>query len=238
MLATRNRVMATGRINLTPLAPFDPLYEPTSLSRRWKEWKRRFEIYLLALNITNAKQKRAILLYQDGQATQDIFDTLPETGDDDDYDTAMSKLDEYFTPKKNIDYEIFKFRTAKQQQHETIEQYMTRLRKTATNCNFTNIDSEVKSTIIQNCQSKRLRRYALIEPDITFAKLIAEGRAYELSEIQASGIEQSLAPLSLHDEDSQPALTVVNTPRTHNDETVVARGHKQQDPFLPRVKPV
>ena len=84
---------------------------------------------------------------------------------------------------------------------------MTRLRKMATNCNF----------IIQNCQLKRLRRYALIESDTALAKLIAKGRAYELSEIQASGIEQSLAPRSLHDEDSQSALTV-NTPRTqeHN----------------------
>ena len=142
------------------------------------------------------------MLYQAGQATHGIFDTLPETGDDD-YETAVAKLDEYFTPKKNC--EILKFRRAKQQQHETIEQCMTRLRNMVANCNFTNIDNEVKSTIILNCQSKRLRRYALIEPDITLAKLIAKGRAYELSEIQASGIEQSLAPLNVHDEDSQSA---------------------------------
>ena len=98
--------MATGRIDLTPMAPFDPLSDPSSLSQRWKTWKRRFETYLIALNVTDNKQKRALLLYQAGQATQDIFDTLAETGDDDDYDSAVASLDTYFSPKKHVDYEI------------------------------------------------------------------------------------------------------------------------------------
>ena len=57
----------------------------------------------------NNAQKRALLLYQVGQATQEIFDTLAEKGDDDDFKTAMKKLDEYFSPKKNVDYKIFQF---------------------------------------------------------------------------------------------------------------------------------
>ena len=98
--------MAT-RLDVTPLPPFDPVSDPTSLSQRWKTWKRRFETYLLALNITDNKQKRALLLYQAGQETQEIFDTLTDTGED--YKTAVTKLDEYFLPKKNVDYETFSF---------------------------------------------------------------------------------------------------------------------------------
>ena len=89
-----------GRINLSPLATFDPVSNPSSLGQRWKSWKRRFEIYVAALNINDDKQKRAVLLYQAGQATQEIFDTIPETGDD--FATAMEKLDNYFTPKKKV----------------------------------------------------------------------------------------------------------------------------------------
>ena len=69
--------MAT-RLDVTPLPPFDPVNDPTSLIQRWKTWKRRFETYLLALNITDDKQKRALLLYQAGQETQEIFDTLTD----------------------------------------------------------------------------------------------------------------------------------------------------------------
>ena len=93
---------------------------------------------MTALDIQNAKQKRALLLYQVGEATQTIFDTLADTGED--YETAMTKLNEYFTPKKNVDYEIFKFRTTTQNAGETIDQYTTRLRKLAANCEFPDME--------------------------------------------------------------------------------------------------
>ena len=139
------------------LIPFDPISEPTSLSQRWKAWKRRFEIYLIAVNVQNNAQKRALLLYQVGQAAQEIFDTLADTGDDDDYKTAMEKLDDYF-PKKNVDYEIFQFRQAKQNIGETTDQFATRLRKPAAHCSFHDLDQEIKTAIIQNCRSKHVRR--------------------------------------------------------------------------------
>ena len=76
--------------------------------------------------------------------------------------TIIAALDTYFSPKEHVDFEIFKFREAEQQPHETIDQFSTRLRKLAATCDFANIDKEVKSAIIQNCLSKRLRRYALL----------------------------------------------------------------------------
>ncbi len=90
-----------------------------------------FETYLIALNIKEDTQKRALLLYQVGEATQEIFDTLSDTGEDKDYKVALEKLDEYFSPKKNIDYEIFHFHHAKQNIDETTDQFATRLRRLA-----------------------------------------------------------------------------------------------------------
>ena len=51
-------------LGLTPLSPFDPLSDPTSLGQRWKTWKRRFQVYVAAMKIEDAQQKRALLLYQ------------------------------------------------------------------------------------------------------------------------------------------------------------------------------
>ena len=73
---------------------------------------------MAALNITDDKQQRALLLYQAGPETQEIFETLTETGED--YKTVQEKLDAYFSPKKNVDYEIFQFRQAIQQPSETV----------------------------------------------------------------------------------------------------------------------
>lgn len=42
-----------------------------------------------------------------GETTLSTFDTMSDTGND--YDMAMTNLDESFSPKKSIDYEIFRF---------------------------------------------------------------------------------------------------------------------------------
>ena len=73
-------------------------------------------------------------LYQVGTETQEIFETLANTGED--YDTAKTKLDEYFSLKKNVTYEIFRFRQATQHAGESAEQFATRLRKLNVNCGF------------------------------------------------------------------------------------------------------
>ena len=115
-------MMAT-RVDLPPLTPFDPLIDQTSLGQRWPSWMKQFETYLVATNITDDKQKRAMLLYQVGTETQEIFETFQDTGDD--YATAKAKLNEYFLPKKNVDFEIFQFRQVIQQAGKTVEQYAT-----------------------------------------------------------------------------------------------------------------
>ena len=92
------------KVEVTPLPMFDPMSDPSSLSQRWKAWKNRFETYISAINVTDDKQKRALLLYQAGQETQELFDTFTDTGTD--YATAMTKLDTYFNPKKNVDLSI------------------------------------------------------------------------------------------------------------------------------------
>ena len=62
----------------------------------------------------------------------------------------MKKLDEYISPKKNIDYEIFQFRQAKQNIDETTDQFATRLRRLAAHCEFHNANNEVKSAILSH----------------------------------------------------------------------------------------
>lgn len=83
--------------------------------------------------------------------------------------------------KKNTEYEIYKFRQAKQTSDETIDSFHTRLRQLAVNCEFTEKSKEVQSQIIQGCHSTRLRRKALRE-DTTLEGLISSARALELSE--------------------------------------------------------
>ena len=128
--------------------------------------KKRLENFLLAMDIDDHTRKRALLLHYIGPSAFDVFETLSDTGDEKDYKTAMERLTEHFTPQRNIEYEIYLFRQARQQPQETLDQFVTRLRQLASSCEFASVDKEIKSQIILSCSSSRLRRRALREPTI------------------------------------------------------------------------
>ena len=107
----------------------------------------------IGMNITIPKRKRALLLHYAGPDVDEIFDTLSNTGEDNDYATA--KLNKYFSPQVNTTYEVYNFRQAKQE-GELLDSYHTRLRQLAKTCEFSDIDKEIKEHIILTCTSSSL----------------------------------------------------------------------------------
>ena len=55
------------------------------------------------------KRQRALLLYQAGARVHAIFNQMPDTGEDKDYDLAKAKLLAHFEPQKNRRYEVYRF---------------------------------------------------------------------------------------------------------------------------------
>ena len=106
---------------------FEPKNDPINTSARWTQWLERFNAYLVAADIKDETQKRAILLYQAGPEVYEIFKTLPNTGEAKDFRKAVDDLTAYFEPDKNKIYQTYRFRQAKQMPSETVDQYHTRL---------------------------------------------------------------------------------------------------------------
>ena len=80
-----------------PMPPFDPDVDiGQNIAPRWKIWSEDFKTYLVANSITDRKRQRALLLYKAGPRVREIFRQLPDTGEDDDIDTAIEKLNSYF----------------------------------------------------------------------------------------------------------------------------------------------
>ena len=107
--------------------------------------------------------------------------------------TRLNVWPTIFSPKKNVEFERFKFREEKQRQGETVDAFHLRLQQLAKTCDFKEKDAEIKSQIICGCLSSRLRRKALRE-EISLKELLNHARASELSEIQALSIEKSPQP--------------------------------------------
>ena len=163
--------------------------EPNSLGIEWNKWMSRFENLLLALEVTDAKRKKAMLLFYAGKDVHEIYDTLsPAT--DEEYDAAKEKLKTHFEPSKNETFEVYNFRSLIQMEGESIDRYLTRLREAAGRCGFTDSKKEIKHQIVFSCTSKKVRRKALSE-DPSLDDLVKYARSLEKTSTQANIIEKT-----------------------------------------------
>ena len=90
--------------------------------------------------MTRDEQKRALLLHVSGEEVKDLFETLTDTGTT--YVHAIDKLNEYFAPKKNILFERHMFRQSKQEEDETVDNFIARLSKLSITCDFSELQKE------------------------------------------------------------------------------------------------
>ena len=162
---------------------------------------------ILASGITDQKRKRALLLYQAGQRVREIFKQIPESGEEDDYDTAKTKLQQHFQPQRNRRYEVYSFRQAKQERGETLDQFHTRLRSLAQSCEFADVTFEIEQQIIVRGLSSRIRKNALKDPKYDLTAMLLDGRRDEQSKYQSKVIESSgVKPNERHEEAKQSRI--------------------------------
>ena len=111
------------------LAPplFQPHGNPTSVAQRLTKWKKGFEYFLKASGITTDCWKRALLLHIADPDTQNVFETLTDTGTE--HQHALNKLDAHFSIKKNVPFERSVFHSTTQHKSKRIEQFVAHLQK-------------------------------------------------------------------------------------------------------------
>ena len=160
-------------ISVPPIGVFDPHGDPNSVSTRWTRWVNSFKRFATAAGCVQNAQKRELLLHCAGPDVQDIFEMLTE-GDLNTFETALAALNGYFTPHRNTSYNRHIFRQAKQQEDETVSQYVTRLRTLAKDCAFPadQLPDFIRDQVIDNCRSKHLRTKLLAERNLTLERTL------------------------------------------------------------------
>ena len=176
-----------------PSFPSFELQQDGNIGPRWEKWLARLKRLLIGMNIQDPVRQHALMLNYAGPDVDEIYDTLtiPSPGDGETiFDVACQALTNYFTPKTNTVFEVYTFRQCCQHPQEPIDSCVTRLRKLAKSCGFTDMDTEIANQIVLACSSQTLRRRALRQ-DLTLDHLIAAARALELSDKQADTVESS-----------------------------------------------
>ena len=104
----------------------------------------------------------ALLLHSAGEAVQEIFETLADTGEAKDYEKAVKAWNDYFIPKVNSTYQNHLFRSMEQQDGETVAKFVTRLRQVIKDCDYGDgAENQVRDQVVQRCKSHELRKKLL-----------------------------------------------------------------------------
>ena len=107
-------------------------------------------------------------------------------------ETVLAKLTEHFEPKRNIIYERYVFNTVSQEQDESFDQFLNRLRELAATCNFGTLEEEmIRDRIVIGIRDNRTRERLLREPDLKLERAIDTCRTNELSTKQRQKMEKS-----------------------------------------------
>ena len=168
--------MAKALSNIACVEPFS-IDEGENLHKRWLLWREELDIYIVAAGVTDKKQQKALLLHLGGRELREIYKTLQAEADD--YGAICDKLETYFQPRKNLTYERFMFKQARQEEGETIPSYITRLKNLALHCEFANLDEEVRDSVVSTCTSNQLKKKLLSERNLTLEKVLSMGKEYE-----------------------------------------------------------
>ena len=175
--------------------PFDCKGAITSVAPRWKKWKDSFEYYIIAKEITNSARKKGLLLHC--PEAQELFETVQDPGPAaegenvaDEFQKALRTLDAHFSAQINEPYERHVFRNLKQEEGETVDQFITRLRRQAENCNWDNADEPIRDQVIDKCKLAELRRKLLLKgTHLTLGKVQEIARSFEAVEIQLKAMK-------------------------------------------------
>lgn len=152
-----------------------PMKMTGNLAQNWKVWKQKFNLYMYA-NEVNKKEEVvqcAKLLYYIGDEGVEIYNSFEfTTAEKDKLQILMDKFENYFTPKKNIVYERYKFFNIKQED-KTFEQLVTAVKNQAPLCEFGNLkDDLIQTMIIIAIKDEEVKEKLLHITDLTLEKLI------------------------------------------------------------------
>ena len=165
---------------------------------RWSKWIDRFQNYIEATGIEGAKRQKAILLYLIGEDLYNIYKTIPNPREGEtEFSVAIKVLTEHFSPKRNREFALFQFREAYhmyQRAEEDLDGYYARLVQLAKNCDFKpeDMESEIKSQIIQKCKMAKLRDEGLCKPNLTLSDILKIGRTQECASRQSKIMQSKL----------------------------------------------
>ncbi|KAJ1096468.1 hypothetical protein NDU88_001608 [Pleurodeles waltl] len=174
-----------------------PLFldSPGKPCMKWKCWLRAFENYIVSIDGKgySPERKKSLLFGLLGKAGQEVFDSLPvyvnppgATAPLNEYQEAVKRLELHYAEECNIMVGRHKFALRKQEEGETIEEYIACLRVLAQDCEFAEmIDTYIRDQVVFYCHTKKVQERLLSCRNPSLKEVTAIAKAVERSMVSS-----------------------------------------------------
>lgn len=161
-----------------------------NLVNNWKLFKQKFQNYLRASGNDKKDEEVQVAMFLNciGDEALEVYNTFKIT-DEKKLQPILEAFDQYCEPQKNVIYNRFKFFSRSQSEGETIDHFVTDLRKLAKLCEFKEEDTLIRDRIVIGVRDQNLQERLLRLSDLTLNEAITQGRAAETSKQQLDQIK-------------------------------------------------
>lgn len=157
----------------------------------WRTFKQQLKLYLTATGVPDEEGQRsrriAILLTLGGAELLRIYNTFGlADAHEETLDQILVRFDGHFQPRANVLIERYKFRSAKQEQEESIDAYLVRITGLVQQCGFVEATrpEHLRDQLVYGCYDERLREKLFRNAELTFDQAKADARAHEAAREQ------------------------------------------------------
>ena len=155
------------------------------LAEQWRLWSQEMRLYLkLSMKNDSEEDKCNTFLYIVGRKGREIFNTwtIP-AAEQNKIDVLFTRFEQYCIPKRNVTLERYCFNSRSQESHESLDQYLTELKRLAQRCNFGALEDEmIRDRLVVGISNKVVKERMLREPELTLHQAVTICRADEESQ--------------------------------------------------------
>lgn len=134
-----------------------------------------------------------MLLSVIGDEALEVYQTFEWEAEGDKHkpEKVLEMFEKYCIPRTNVLFETYCFGSRRQEDGESVDMYVTALRRIAENCEFQDKDRRIRDQLVLGLRDDKTREILLREPDPDLKKVITLVRANEVALQQSKQMTES-----------------------------------------------
>ena len=164
----------------------------------WPKWIRRFEHFRQASGIASKSEESQVntLVYSMGDKADDILQSFNLTeADQKKYSTVKDKFERYFVKRRNTIFEREKFNKRKQEENESVDEFITDVYCLAEHCGYAALHKMVRDRIVVGIRDGHLSEKMQMDPELMLDKavnLARQSKAIKKQQVTVRGAGDDL----------------------------------------------